>query len=185
MERIFKDNGWRVRDHDSSDPTRIGTPNSLRTCPPQHWEGGLLRQIYNLSEIHVKFLFVRNPINRLLSEYRWRNSASQIRTHRARLRHFVNWWESTRLGYASNPRILENHIRPQVDFLVEDAVIGKFETDLTDDFIRSLLPSREASKWETVMKRSNASASFQLDLPPSVLAEVTEFYVADFERFSY
>lgn len=145
----------------------------------------MLERIYALEKIPIKFLLVRNPFDRLLSEYRWRHPNSLLLPLKLRTTHFVQWWNNVRSAFERNPRVFENHIRPQVDFLVEGATVGKFETDLSNEFLQGLFLKQGEKRWDSPLGNSNSSKEFRLDVPRATLSEIADFYAEDFSAFSY
>jgi len=82
-------------------------------CFPQHMHAALLeRHLLNRTFTRI-FCIVRNPIARFISEYRFRRQADHPLA-RAGIDEFR---ERAMRAYETNPSCLDNHLRPQVDFL--------------------------------------------------------------------
>ena len=70
------------------------------------------------------FTVVRNPYTRLVSEYHWRCEINRLD------KPFGDWLATELETAAKNPHHLDNHLRPQVDFLLDDIDVFRFEDGL-------------------------------------------------------
>ncbi|WP_371054874.1 sulfotransferase family 2 domain-containing protein [Rhodosalinus sp. K401] len=96
------------------------------------------------------FAILRNPLDRLVSEYRFRLKARPgfhaldpriwfgrwpVKVGRQHLRlTFEEWVEAVFSAYAEDPCVNDNHIRPQSDFVCEGMTLFDFENGLNPVF---------------------------------------------------
>ena len=99
-------------------------PPSYLRCSPQHMHREMLEDLLVLSEFDVIFAIVRNPVDRLLSEYKWSIRHSWAENG---IDHF---YRLARAAYFENPFVLDNHIRPQNEFLLPETKVFKLEDGL-------------------------------------------------------
>lgn len=175
--------GWSVHGHDSSAIHRKKNANFFRTSSPQHFHYGLLKSTYRLDRMDSIVQFVRNPINRVVSEFKWRNRGKFAQNNLDA--QFELWWKGVRIAYKKDSFLLDNHIRPQSDFLVPGAVIGRFEEDLNARFLEQKLGHLEPLLSEAAMPALNASEVQKVELTKKALRSVRRFYSQDFRRIGY
>jgi hypothetical protein len=98
-------------------------------CTPQHYRLRDFRQLFNRKYFDYCFSIVRNPYDRLESEYRM-----QIALRRAEFFRtgppFSLWLERSLSTQKKEPFHLDNHLRPQWEFLGSGIDIFKFEDGL-------------------------------------------------------
>lgn len=147
-------------------------------CPPQHLHYEALAQRFDLSAFDVKFAIVRHPVNRLVSEYKFRTA------NRNKLISF-NVWADRALRLARNdPYCLNNHMRPQVEFVGGDVKVFRYEDGLETIFsdICKLMGLNDLGlnlSWEKPGRNA------RININESILALITDFYASDFKRFGY
>jgi hypothetical protein len=183
IEYLFHNNGWRTRYRDPRHgPDSL---NHLRRCPPQHMHAELLEQMFRLNRFDAVFLTVRNPITRFRSECAMRSTDERAPSAAA----VEKWYGEAMDLLAGNPWTFENHLRPQVDFVVPGAAVYKLEDglekaveDLNQRFGLGL-----AGPLRRMMDRHTISGFSSKDVPisDSLAARIREDYRADFEHFGY
>ena len=115
--------------------------NSLIECiklkaSPHHIHGDQVRMIIQRENINANFAVVRHPVDRLISEFNFRMSAK--RTEHVYPEDgsasvvFDKWVSRVFNGYQNNNYILDNHIRPQNEFILSDTIIYKLEHGYKD-----------------------------------------------------
>ena len=179
--KFFQDNGFGVEFCDLSN-VRNGL-NALRTCSPQHYHAQLLSMTLRLHAFSYVFMTVRNPVDRLKSEFLWRvrDPASSP----------DNWARQTLGAYAENSFVLDNHIRPQHEFLVPNAEVFKMEDGYDGDWV-----DRVAQKTGTALSGSNVPRTHVAEVfsgrttsdvvfSPEVTDQIRAFYAEDLSRFGY
>ena len=125
VEQFFRSNGFREE--------LFCIDNRLRFyhCSPQHWHRQLVEQVLNTSCFSEIFAVVRDPVDRMISEYKWRLS------HPWAVDGIDSWYLACREAVRSNPYLFDNHFRPQIDFLVPAAKVFLLGNglNLLSDFI--------------------------------------------------
>ena len=116
VEHFFRDHGFKV-DLFSCDPSLL----SCFKCSPQHMHASLLSSMLNLANFDYMFTVVRNPVDRMLSEYKWR-----VR-HPWSAHGFDSWYLKVRSEKLKNPYLFDNHVRPQSEFLLPKIKIFSFD----------------------------------------------------------
>jgi hypothetical protein len=125
------------------------------------------------------FAVVRDPVERLASEYRFQSGRS-----RASRLGFSSWLRVMFRAAALDPRIYENHIRPQTDLVPEGAEIFHLEDGFgpmvawLDRVTGSAAPEIEVGHF--LKRRRQPVALLRQDV-----ARIAEFYAADYDRFGY
>lgn len=147
-------------------------------CSPQHFHAEILRDAVDLSAIDFSFLISRNPLDRIVSEYRFRQ------THFGEERSFENWVDSVFHHYRKNPFYLDNHIRPQVDFLLDEARVFRLEDGLNNLF-REVSQKLNFDVKKENFQRINESHASEVFVSEVTLNKITSFYEADFKQLKY
>jgi Sulfotransferase family len=181
IEVFFESHGFQTEYIDRS----IGphSLNRLRKCSPQHMHANMLASIIDLSKIDYTFMTVRNPLSRIASEY-W------MHHHQNPAGLNLNAWiEYILSAYERNSYVVDNHIRPQVEFLVPACRVFRQE-DLSDrawitDVAEKLSMSFEADRVGQHMK-----SPAERRRPNEVIDEtrrgmLMKFYERDFAVFGY
>ena len=129
--------------------------------------------------LDYSFAFVRDPVARIVSEYRFQAGASQA----SRLG-FSTWLRVMLAAAARDPRIYENHIRPQADLVPVGAEVFRLEAGFAEMVSRldavtgTTAPGMEVRH---LLKREKAP----LVLRRQDVARIVAFYRLDYERFGY
>jgi len=130
-------------------------------------------------DVAYSFTVVRDPVARLMSEYRYQTNVSWM----SRLG-FSTWLRVMLHAARTEPRLHENHIRPQNDLVPEGTVVFHLEngfdamTTQLDKITGSSAPNIKVGHWkprehkEIPLKRQDAEL-------------ISEFYAADYARFGY
>ncbi|MCK0118297.1 sulfotransferase family protein [Isoptericola sp. S6320L] len=183
VEHHFLAAGWEMSYHDGR--MGKGKPNYLRTCTPQHMHGQLLQETLRLGRFDAIFAVVRDPVARFRSEYVMRHKQELTTTADA----VDAWAEHTFERFERNPFVHDNHIRPQVEFLVRKAQVYRLEdgldaamADLNDQFDLGL--STEVEPVRTSEKTRGISSK-DVEVSEALEARLESFYAEDFRRFGY
>ena len=102
-------------------------PGGLMICP-QHLQVGSLKVLLGGALWHWACAIVRNPYDRMESEYFWRTD-EQFKNLGVRP-DFSTWVINNIRAAKQNPYHLDNHLRPQTDFIDTEVKIFKFEEGL-------------------------------------------------------
>ena len=120
IERAFEDAGWDIEF--LVEPARRGHKD-WSPCNPQHWHyEDLLKNVHNNYNIDYEFTVVRNPFQRLLSEMYWRGNATNNITESINTTglQYLN-------SYIKNNYTMDNHIRPQKQFIGPTTNVFRYE----------------------------------------------------------
>ena len=118
IEKFFRDNGF------VEDLFLIDSRLAHYCCSPQHWHRDLLLKVVKMSSIDYIFTIVRDPVDRLVSEYKWRIK------HPSTSKGFDSWYQHSRIMYDSDPFVFDNHLRPQVEFILPGCDVYRFSSGL-------------------------------------------------------
>lgn len=183
VERHFVDAGWAMTYHDGR--MARDKPNYLRTCTPQHMHGALLEETFRLKRFDAIFAVVRDPVARFRSEYVMRHK-TDLSTNAATVE---AWAEESFSRFEKNPFVHDNHIRPQVEFLVPRIRVYRLEDGLDaaladlDERYDLGVPT-EVARVRTSEKTRGIS-SRDVEVSATLDERIRTFYAADVERFGY
>lgn len=125
------------------------------------------------------FALVRDPLDRIQSEYRYQTGVSRM----SRMG-FSTWLETVLRAAEAEPRVYENHLRPQVDLIPEDAEIFRLE-DGFDALIARLDAVVGEARPDLTIPHMNKRPKAPLALTRSDVARIASFYAADYARLGY
>lgn len=185
IERAFRAAGFSMFLHDGG--TKPMSLNNVMHCSPQHWHGEILRQIFRFDAFDYIFTVVRNPVDRIKSEFCFRH-----RKHKAELQsRFDGWIANTFSRYQSNPFVLDNHIRPQTEFVFEEChSVFRYEEGLgvamesVSETIGVSL-SLPTEKIFSASRSRTAISSAEVQARNDSLELIRHFYSMDFSAFDY
>ena len=146
-------------------------------CTPQHFHAEITDQLVPESFYDYAFTIVRNPFDRLMSEFKMRVLENRRDVS------FNIWIDRILTRYSRNPFANDNHIRPQTEFVFDSVQIFRFEDKpllhIFDRLQALGIGSATSIPWE----RRGATA--ELTLSSRTADRIREFYAADFEAFGY
>ena len=164
----WRDGGWRVAD----------PPNS-----PQHliWRDAADALPRPPDAV---FALVRDPANRIASEYRWQGSGRRgTRLGKALARLPFSIWLRLMLAVAArNPHAFDNHLRPQSDFVPDTACVFRLEDGL--DPVLDWLAEETGETPKETMGHAIATAR-PTRIGPKEAGRIAEAFAADYTRFGY
>lgn len=139
-------------------------------CSYQHFHGEMLKNIFKLTSFDLIFMVVRNPLDRIISEYKWRKPKED----------FDSWIQKVLNGYKRNPYILDDHIRPQHEFEVEGTKIFKFEEGLENivNFLGNFF--RISFNYRYMPKANISNIETPISISDNSIESIYEFYKEDF-----
>jgi hypothetical protein len=130
VNAAFQNQGFRA--HYLQD--KIDQWHTGRTISPQHYHFDIIRQIIDISQISFCFALIRDPLSRLVSEFKHQRSAGIAKDD-----NFVEWYDRIKKIKETNPSCFDNHLRPQVDFVHSSINLYAFPgmlSELQADFMR-------------------------------------------------
>lgn len=157
----------------------------LRRVSPQHYHGAILPEILRLGRFDVIFMLVRDPLARFRSEYAHRNK--EPGQGKAEL---VSTWADDYLArYQRDPYVLDNHLRPQHEFLVPNTQVYRLE-DGIETMLADLNGRFGVGVPTAVGRRMDSNVEGRLgsrdvELTDELTERLRAMYAADYETFGY
>lgn len=178
MRAFFQRNGFREELFDGGGPQSL---NHLRRCAPQHMDAAQIMAVLRPARIDFVFMTVREPMSRLVSEYRMQARAIK------NLAALPAWFMQMTREFIDNPHVAENHIRPQSDFWLPNCHIFRVEDGLGQSLVSRMEQCTGLRLPNPEITSHNAGDGAPVD-PQDVerirpLAE--DFYRQDYLRFGY
>jgi hypothetical protein len=175
IEHIFLQNNWNIHLFDGGEGP--STLNKALKCSPQHWHASMLGGLLRLEQFAAAFCVIRNPIDRLLSEYRWR------RAYFGETGKAEEWVSNSLKAYRLNPFLHDNHIRPQVEFILQNISVFKLERGLRSVFsyVSAATQSEIMYDEKYAVMQSGRSEPRADELSDTLVREVEAFYRDDIE----
>lgn len=152
---------------------------------------GLISPITHLSAVDLEqivppncdlcFAVVRDPLKRMVSEYRWQSGGSRMSR-----REFSTWLRVMIAAARVEPRVYDNHIRPQDQMVPAGAEVFRLEEGF-DGIIARLDEVTGTTAPEVAMghqkNRQKDAAPVRIFREDAAL--VADYYAADYARFGY
>ena len=184
LERLLMGAGWDVgfRATPKTHPDQI----RLHRVSPQHYHAALLEQTLRLDRFDAAFLVTREPLARFRSEYAMRNK----RKDGAGSADHVEEWTRRILGRVRrDPCVLDNHIRPQHEFLLPSARVFRLE-DGMDAIVAALNDEWDLGLSTDIPQHLSSGgegriSSRDVEVNARVEAWVREYYARDRELLGY
>ena len=124
------------------------------------------------------FALVRHPVPRLLSAYRYRHKRGDSPMP------FDDWVNKAFDAYGRNPYAFDNHIRPQVDFLLSDMTLFRLEEGL-DLALQHAEVKLGLPRSVVAVHRNKTAQKAPVKVSAATWDRVLKFYAADFARLGY
>ena len=161
----------------------VGIPAFSRSTP-QHFRWHDFRTLFGDNYFDYVFTFVRNPYDRIASEFRMQ-AALQRESFWKEHSSFSIWLETTLEIAGRNPIHLDNHVRPQWHFIGSNVRIFKFESGLEAGLkdVAETLGLEPPVDLPRRISTQESEIKFEWDLHDRILVET--FYEKDFESFGY
>ena len=107
-------------------------------CNPQHIHKELYDCIIDHSKIDFNFTVMRDPIERIYSEYHWIRrrysispkyacGATYDMSKHVTTDNFSEWLENMKMCYDEDPYVWDNHLRNQSQYILDDTKIFRFD----------------------------------------------------------
>jgi hypothetical protein len=166
----------------------IGTDTGLGVSL-QHLTWAQVTAVLPETWIAGSFAVVRHPLDRFVSGYNMR--LSEVRPPFPRettITDFLDWAEARLPDY---PGLLDNHLRPQVDFLGPGTRVFRFEDGLggviagLDETFGARPDLSPLGRHDYRHPRTERLFEVVQTLPAGVADRVTRLYAADYARFDY
>lgn len=168
-------------------------------CSPQHYRGESLVKYNNKKAFDKIFTIVREPLARLISEYNFRRNDPQYHdTSFPGVNHvndtddnisetFHRWVELIFDVYRDDNNILDNHVRPQHEFLTDDTHILKLESGTVDIYkkIKLFIQDQNFTYLKGRVFRTPTNYILPENVDSRTISLVKRFYKDDYSRLGY
>lgn len=176
VEDLFRANGFQV---DFWKPNRL---KPVEAISPQHYHAAILAQIFDLSAFDYIFTCVRAPFDRLVSEYKMRCPNGE--------QAFDRWADETLKTAINDPSYLDNHLRPQSQYLLPNIGIYRQENGFGEQFAATVAQKAgiELKVKSVPRRRDNRAwreAQTNLTLAPDTQKLFDALYQSDFDHLGY
>lgn len=157
---------------------------------PQHIVAEDLNRLFPPGFFNASFAIVRHPVDRLASAFLFQR---EIERKIAPDTSFYEWFIDVTENRVQNPFAYDNHIRPSLDFIPENAAVFRLEDGLEpvvtwlDLQVKDFEGPREIGSKNVLSARLEwqKQAPVSLRLSDAERALVHEYYNVDYERFGY
>jgi len=173
VEQHFKQHGSVSFEH------TMGRELGLN-CIPMHFHGAVLESLFDASLFDHVFMVVRNPIHRVVSDFRYFVRRRQLVDNPPR---FSRWLRYRLFRARRNPYYMDNHFRPQSEFECFDTAVYRLEDGLEASIkeMNAKLGTRVPER----LPRVNECAAVEVDVGAADKDLIYRCYRQDFERFGY
>lgn len=146
-------------------------------CNLQHMHAAVFDKFVPPEFYDYGFTVTRHPFDRLLSEYKWRVHLGQTEME-------FDPWVRKHLALAEQrPYLLDNHLRPQCEFVTDDIEIFRFEDGLAAPLASASENLRLQEVDTSVHRRSGGD--IEATWSTATRSQAYSFYKNDFETFDY
>lgn len=161
----------------------VGNPSALK-CTPQHFRMSDVRDLFGEGYFDYMFMIVRNPYDRIMSEYKMHALISGNSFWKA-WPSFSHWLEYNLNVARENPYHFDNHLRPQWDFLGTDIKVFKFEEGM--ESILNRVAADIGAPAPVSTPHIHSAEQENIDAPFDVVDRIrtADFYEKDFDVFGY
>lgn len=152
-----------------------------RNFRPRHLHATALEEVFFPQMIDYAFMVVRNPVHRIISEYRYQKRRGGLRWQR--MTGFDAWLRLSLALTRRHPGYRENHFRPQTEFFGFDCEVFRMEDGM--DILRDRLVAVTGASGIPAIGTRNQSPKAPVHLSRHHLRLLFQHYSEDFERFGY
>ena len=173
--------------HDNTFSAREPARRWSRTSA-QHIDWASLQQMLPVADFDAVFAVVRHPAARLASDFHFQIDVEKSTPAGTP---FSAWLREQAAAFASDRFILDNHFRPQADFIPEDCKIFHLEhgLDAIVPYLDALAGNQDGPRFIGHANRRGSNtrvARVEAVMPDAAdLALIREIHAADFDRFGY
>jgi hypothetical protein len=188
VTHMFRELGWNVDLHDTSNPIFDHSTNFYRRCSPQHLHAKLLDSTLCLSQFDWIFTLVRNPEDRFRSEFAFRNPGLTLESTTSEL--LEEWWAQEKPKFLFNRFHLDNHLRPQHEFITNQMEVFRLEDglDAVIEKMERLTNSQSNNDSKVIdlqIRNVSWNSSSPLEISRNVRKDLQRLYKRDFKLFGY
>ncbi len=152
---------------------------------PQHLGYHTLTELTKTLDraFEYKFAVVRNPFDRIVSEFFYRIKLGSIQLGEDAESLFSPWVVHNLKKYKNTPNVLDNHLRPQTYFVNDDVEVFKFEDGIQN--VLNAVGNRIGIQDNVKVKPKKVGDKKSVCWSPTAIKMVLELYDQDFDRFDY
>lgn len=171
-------------------------PSSGVSCTGQHFHADIYNSLFPRSFFDEIFCVIRDPVDRLRSEYKYRARPASARQrlrsfrfssgrmsvqvgHRRVCANFDEWVQEVLKAYELNTFINDNHIRPQADFIIPGSKVFAFSGSFSRIFEWIDMVSCTAAL--EAPDRLKQSAKMDVSASNKTIERIHAFYYRDYE----
>lgn len=161
--------------------------------PPQHVDWASLERLFPADFFDTVFAVVRHPVSRIVSCYHFQ---VEMEKRVSPDTSFSDWLRDQARAFAADPFIIDNHFRPQADFIPSRE--GACQIFHLEHGLEAVIPFVDAFAGDTAGPRfighenrrngrngKEGPARVPVTPGPEDLELISGIYAADFERFGY
>ena len=159
---------------------------------PQHIDWASLQHLLPEAMLDAVFVVVRHPVARIVSAYHFQVEVERTVpctiTFSSWLKHQLKHQLERR---ETDPFAVDNHVRPQIDFIPENCTVFHLEHGLDaivpylDGLAGASSGPRVIRHWNKRTSKDRKGPAVEQTLEAADLALIREIYARDFERFGY
>jgi len=150
-----------------------------RSLPLQHFHGALLEAMFAPGFFDYAFMIVRDPLDRMTSEYRHSLKLGRIDTRLA----FDSWLRLSLAIARAAPNLRNNHYRPQADFICFGAEVFKFEQGVGQ--IMAQVAERLGVAPPASVPHERRSQGPEIAVSAASRERIRKAYAGDYAKFGY
>lgn len=150
-------------------------------CTAQHLHSRVYNTLIPSDFYDYAFTIVRDPIDRIQSEYRMR--CREYKLGNMDVPTFQDWLDFVLWQYNHNKYMYDNHIRPQSEFISDGVEVFRYEDGL--DVVVRRLEEVLCRKIELPAERINAGEEFDIIRSSREDTLIGNFYEIDFNTLGY
>ena len=148
-----------------------------KPVPLQHLHGVLLRRLFLPDQFDLVFMLVRDPVQRMISEYRHPRELGRPEA----LLSFSAWLRICLKLVRSDPAFRNNHFRAQADYHVEGAKVLHFEDGMLP-CLNEVSAALDMPKFK-VLPHERQSRPYAAKPTPLDLERIQKAFAVDYEMF--
>tara|TARA_S200000501_G_scaffold278970_1_gene262895 strand:- start:778 stop:1413 length:636 start_codon:yes stop_codon:yes gene_type:complete len=160
---------------------------AIRQClkiPPTHFDISLVENIFPLDKLYT-FAIVRNPYDRLVSDYNWAITKPNNALFYQKMS-FEEFCIHSFVEYSKDGNARDNHIRPQHHFISNNVnKVFKLEDGLDEEIGEVFEDIGVQITKKIVLNKLNASTRPVFEINQTTKDLIYDFYKEDFKTFGY
>jgi hypothetical protein len=159
-------------------------------CSAQHFHRSVVSRLFPEGFFDLEFAIVWHPVDRLISEFRFRRDLAPYSRRRTCPKRFgpeptelKPWLDFTFRNVGRDRFLFDNHVRPQVDFVGPATRVFRLEDGLGPVF--AWLGDALGTEIAPPRRRHQVSRAARVEIPPELRRRILDHYAADIAAFGY